>query len=281
MNQNLQFIAVGPQKTATTWLHRVLSQHPQVALPVEKETYYFDRHFGEKPIDWLWWHYRNSTEGSSYGEIAPSYFHDPEVPERVRSVFPDCRIVVSVRNPVTRTFSLFRHHLAKNRVPADFWKAAAKLPLILDTGWFSQHLPRWEAAFGVDQLHIIVQEDIEANPGEVIDVLTRFLGVEPLVASPDLHVREGGMRAPVSPLLGGAFHLVAEQLRAWRLYGVVDFVRRYGAEKVLRGGEAKAPKLTPELYAEIYEKVEPEIAYLENRLGREFPEWRPPASAFG
>lgn len=38
-----QFLGIGAQKAGTTWLHRMLSQHPDLWLPPIKEIHYFDR----------------------------------------------------------------------------------------------------------------------------------------------------------------------------------------------------------------------------------------------
>jgi len=35
------FLIIGPQRTGTTWLHRVLSLHPEIYIPAAKELYYF------------------------------------------------------------------------------------------------------------------------------------------------------------------------------------------------------------------------------------------------
>ena len=37
------FIVIGAQRSGTTWLHRVLSQHDQLWLTPVKELHYFDK----------------------------------------------------------------------------------------------------------------------------------------------------------------------------------------------------------------------------------------------
>lgn len=41
MNEKKFFIAIGPPKTGTTWLHKNLKKHPQVSMPRDKEIRYF------------------------------------------------------------------------------------------------------------------------------------------------------------------------------------------------------------------------------------------------
>src|SRR5215210_2387932 len=37
------FLVIGAQRAGTTWLHRVLRQHPKLWLPPVKELHYFDK----------------------------------------------------------------------------------------------------------------------------------------------------------------------------------------------------------------------------------------------
>ena len=76
------FIAVGPPRTATTWLDLVLRGH--VSLPGEtKETHFFTRNYG-RGIDWYARHFRRCVGGQVVGEICPSYFVSPQARERIR-----------------------------------------------------------------------------------------------------------------------------------------------------------------------------------------------------
>src|SRR5262245_31914907 len=45
------FIVIGAQKSGTSSLYSYLRQHPQVAPPVHKEIYYFDRHYS-RGLSW-------------------------------------------------------------------------------------------------------------------------------------------------------------------------------------------------------------------------------------
>src|SRR5271154_5339240 len=92
------YIAVGPTRTATTWLQRVLTGH--LGLPKGiKETQFFiwNYHLG---LDWYRWHFRNCPPHLPVMEIAPTYFDSPQARERLKSHIPDCKIICTVRDPV-------------------------------------------------------------------------------------------------------------------------------------------------------------------------------------
>jgi hypothetical protein len=45
------FICIGAQKAGTTWLHKMLGQHPDIWLPPVKEVHYFNRVHLAKPVN--------------------------------------------------------------------------------------------------------------------------------------------------------------------------------------------------------------------------------------
>lgn len=83
------FIATGSARTGITWLHGVL--YHRVSLPREtKETHYFDWFYG-KGLDWYRAYFADCPSDRPMGEIAPTYFHKPEMRERIARVMPNCR----------------------------------------------------------------------------------------------------------------------------------------------------------------------------------------------
>ena len=49
----LDFLGIGAQKAATTWLYANLDLHPQIAFPAGKEVHFWDRREGREPEEWL------------------------------------------------------------------------------------------------------------------------------------------------------------------------------------------------------------------------------------
>src|SRR5216683_1959296 len=94
-----RFIAVGPQRTGTTWLHQVLAGH--VGLPSIKETDYFSKHYA-RGLEWYLEFFRNCPVTLPLAEIDPNYFGIAEACDRIATDIPDCKIIVSLRDPVDR-----------------------------------------------------------------------------------------------------------------------------------------------------------------------------------
>src|SRR5260370_3690121 len=101
-----QVIGVGPGRTGTTWLHRVLEGHVDLPYGV-KETQFFVT-FYDKGIDWYARHFRYATGERRAAEICPRYFFKPEAIERLNPPIPDCRILATLPGPVDRLSPLYK-----------------------------------------------------------------------------------------------------------------------------------------------------------------------------
>src|ERR1700761_9239919 len=91
------FIGVGPPRTGTTWLDRILRNY--VGLPVGlKETQFFAwrYHLG---LQWYASHFAGYGGGYPTGEFGPTYFPLAEARARIREHMPACRIVITLREP--------------------------------------------------------------------------------------------------------------------------------------------------------------------------------------
>jgi len=67
------FIGIGAQKAATTWLDAALRKHKSLRLPVgRKEVHFFNRNVW-KGRKWYFWHFRGGV-GRVKGEITPAHY---------------------------------------------------------------------------------------------------------------------------------------------------------------------------------------------------------------
>ena len=112
----IRFFGLGPQRSGSTWLDGCLRQHPQCALPVKtKETFFFDRYF-DRGLCWYERQFDVGREVRAVGEVAPSYFGYPDAPIRIAQLFPDARLIITLRNPIERAWSHFLHLWRKGDV---------------------------------------------------------------------------------------------------------------------------------------------------------------------
>lgn len=107
-----QAIIIGSRKSGTRALLKFLSANPNI-VPASKEVHFFDRmHNYRLGLDW----YREQMPLSLAGEItiekSPAYFVTKGVPERIKAMSSKVKLIVVVRNPVTRLISDFSQLLA-------------------------------------------------------------------------------------------------------------------------------------------------------------------------
>jgi hypothetical protein len=200
------FLHLGPGKSGSTWLHEVLSLHPDVYLTDAKDLYFFSRYYGRGP-DWYAQQFAAAPASAAVaGEICPDYLADPLAPQRIRDVLgPDVRLMVTLRDPVDRAFSsylyLAKHGLARPTF-RDTWLAS---PELVEEGRYATHLRRYRDATSRSALFVGVFDDLDADPQAFLDSTTTWLGLARLqLPSDQLAARLPASTARLMPLAKAA-----------------------------------------------------------------------------
>ena len=92
------YIGIGAQKCASTWLHRILAEHPDISVPEVQELDFFSYRF-DHGYQWYERCFQSAKPARARGEISPSYFGEPTVPGRVARYLPEAKILLSLRDP--------------------------------------------------------------------------------------------------------------------------------------------------------------------------------------
>jgi len=175
----IDFIGIGAQKCASTWVHRVLSDHPEVAVLPGKEIDFFSYYYNFG-YEWYERHLGDAGSGKMVGEVSPSYFADSDTPSRVFLYNPKMRIVLSLRDPVERAYSNHLHEVKLGHVTGQnikFENGLINNPMYLMQSNYAQQLARWLAVFPRDQILVIFQEEVRDDPVIQARNLYRFLGI--------------------------------------------------------------------------------------------------------
>lgn len=189
------FVVIGAAKSGTTSLALYLEAHPQVYVASRKEVRFFDRHWDEG-LDWYRSHFASAGIASAVGEASPSYFVNPLVPDRVGKTLPGARLVVLLREPVSRLLSAHHFAVGIGTETRDLRRAVADelagrdeesfAPRYLETGRYVEHLDRWTGAVGRDALHVELFDDLRDQPVETFARICRFLGIDDTVRPANL-----------------------------------------------------------------------------------------------
>jgi hypothetical protein len=180
-NRRVDFIGIGVQKAATTWLYECLGEHPQIgtAGPARKELNFFNHHY---EYGYAWYQAQFEFRYPRVGEFSVRYFADQNVPARVHRYSPEVRLILSLRNPIDRAFSQHLHEVGRNRLSQklfDFWAALEQNPTYVDQGRYATHLERWLQYFRFGQIHVILFDDVCQCPDRVVAGIFDFLEVDP------------------------------------------------------------------------------------------------------
>ncbi|MFZ0888368.1 MAG: sulfotransferase domain-containing protein [Candidatus Binataceae bacterium] len=272
------FIAVGPPRTATTWLDRVLSG--RVGLPREvKETHFFSWHYS-KGLDWYLDHFRECPAHLPIGEVCASYFDSVHARHRIAQHIPRCKIICTLRDPVQWLYSFYRLQRRVGRVAVGFEAALVKhFDLMFSRTRFAFLTAGWQQSFGRDNVLVLLLDDLVNDRQACLDRLCNFIGISRIAVDPSAAVGDGAnliTHAPRSRRLAhNASHLM-DWMREHRMYGTIERLERAGVWRYcLEGGEKFEP-IDPALEARLRELLRPEVYALECILERDLSAWKNP-----
>lgn len=121
-------VIVGAQKAGTTQLYAYMVKHPRVMPGAKKEVDYFSKQ-ADRSVEW----YRSrfplqrqvARKRAHVLEASPSYLPTPSALRQMKTVLPDARIVVLLRDPVSRAFSHYQHRKTRHLESRSFEEAVA------------------------------------------------------------------------------------------------------------------------------------------------------------
>ncbi len=276
------FIGLGAQKCASTWLHRLLESHPEVALPAVKELDFFSHHF-DSGFQWYERQFLtpNVPSAPCAGEISPSYFHHAQAPARVRAYAPDVRLLLTLRDPVERALSNHRHEVRLGRFRGDdlsFEAGLANNPMYVEQGCYATHLASWLACFPLQQVYVALVEDVRNDPWRVARDVFRFLGVDPCFRSEAVEGRFNSSYAHRSRTLGWvkdrAYALTRTPGLAWTWTAAKTLGARYVYRHVnVVDSDRLIPPPLPDTLRTLRRRFAPEVRRLESLLDRDLCHW--------
>ncbi len=211
------YMVAGTKKGGTTSIINWLVDHPHVcrmwpSAQKLKSAHYYDINYG-KGEDWYRSHFPTDRSRRGHekktgtyplvGEASPYYMFHPAVPERVLETAPSMKVIMLLRDPVSRAYSNYRDRRATgNEDLTTFEEAIDAEPERLATvdedrlrndpsyysfdhdhhsylarGRYLEHVETWVKHFPSDQLLILRAEDMFTDAGKVWSDVQQFLGL--------------------------------------------------------------------------------------------------------
>lgn len=130
-----------------------------------------------------------TLDGQITMEKTPSYFVTREAPSRIHGMSPDMKLIVVVRNPVTRAISDYAQTLSKTPGLPSFRALAFRHGLgPVDTAWsavriglYAQHLDNWLRYFPLSHFLFVSGERLVSDPAGEVGRVQDFLGLKRVV----------------------------------------------------------------------------------------------------
>jgi hypothetical protein len=274
------FIGIGAQKCASSWLYDILADHPQAAVSAKKELDFFSYHYERSYV----WYERQFPEkpAGAIGEISPSYFNEASVPARAKLYSPDLRILLSLRDPVERALSQHRHLVRIGYVQGpdySFETALANNPSYVEQGRYAVHLERWLSYFPRERIHVVLMDDIKRDAEAAARGVYAFLGIDEDHRSAALHERSNPSYVVRHPGLGRTIDTLRDLADRTGLGPVWRGAGRMGAQRLYRklnrkSSEAVIPAPRPETLERLRQSFREDFRVLEGFLGRGLPTWQ-------
>ncbi len=198
------FLVIGAEKAGTTALHAALDRHPRVFMSNPKEPSFFlsedSRYLEQDLMGQPHGDIRTLAEyealfaaaapGQAIGESSPCYLYSPDAARFIKSLIPDVRIVVMLRDPAERAFSQFTFNQQRGWEPLSrtFQEALALEDErvransmwafhYVNRGMYARQLAPYVETFG-DQLRAWAYDEFVKDPAKVLGEIHDFLGVE-------------------------------------------------------------------------------------------------------
>jgi hypothetical protein len=228
------FLIAGAARCGSTSMFKTLSQHPVIGHPFlrgTREVHFFDNKY-DRGLGWYQSHFpikiQMERAARAVGVKVPLafesgiyYMFHPLAPERIKRDLPDVKLLVLLRDPVERAFSMHAHSVTAGyemetferaleleddrlageaeRMVADptYYSYSHRHHSYRSRGQYIDQLERLEHLFGRDRIHVVDSVAFWANPVPCYDGVLDFLEL-PNVGYPDFkHLNARSRPAPM------------------------------------------------------------------------------------
>jgi hypothetical protein len=196
------FILIGAQKGGSSALYKFICEHPKVQRAFIKEPHYFSGRYRTDNLKWYRALFPFKNSGIITGEASPSYITHPLSPSRIKSLLPEAKLILIVRNPVERAFSNYFHSVkygreelpieeAFNRPISDFETEYNRMRDedgyhsqfyyrfgYVHKGFYDFHLANWYQHFAKEQLLVVENNELLNEPDKVYKEVLEHLELD-------------------------------------------------------------------------------------------------------
>ena len=280
---------VGAPKCGTTSIHDYLGQHPEIFMSPRKELHYFAQDIsnlsGEMKTVTDYLQFFNSAGNAQYrGESSPEYLYSEVAFQKIKALCPDAKIIITLRNPPDMLYSLHGDYLLwQDEDILDFSEALAaqedrkqgrrmpkgrhdiKFLMYFDWVKYATQVKRYFEAFGQENVHIILFNELLQDTPKIYRQMLEFLGVDPDFV-PKVMVKNPSKPLP-NKIVRSFFRkypLFIEKLESSAYVNLAKVIF-YDIGQI--GQKQRPKKMDSELRLKLMQHFQPEIDELASLLG--------------
>jgi hypothetical protein len=282
------FLIIGAMKCGTTSLHYYLRLHPEIQIPTLKELNFFsgppDRFpypTGARRITDLA-EYESMFDAAfpARGEASPNYTVSPRregVPEKIKELVPDARLIYLVRDPIDRTVGQYQLQVAtanERRSLRDAIEAELSDPcsLYVCPTFYARQLEQYLEHFASDRILVIDQAALLHDRRATLREVFSFVGVDDTFDSERFSEK---LNTSEAHRTYSRFVVMSRFARGTPLLhlprGLRVFVRR-GVERLVTR-PLPPPVLDADLRERLRELYADDVMRLRQMTGKTFPTW--------
>lgn len=193
-------IIIGVRKSGTRALIEMLNLHNDV-IAAQNEVHFFDwdSHY-RRGTDWYVSQMPFARPGQLTVEKTPAYFTSARVPERMRRMTPDARLLLIVREPIARLLSdytqVFHNRLEKRKrqqTLETLLMRDGELNLdykALNRSLYHVHMRRWLGVFPRSRVFLVDGDALVRNPLAEMKKVEEFLLLEPQINASNFYFNQ-------------------------------------------------------------------------------------------
>jgi len=267
------FIVIGAMKSGTTTLDRQLRAHPEIGMSRDKETDFFiaEKQFA-RGLDWYGGQFDPAR--SCHGEASPNYTKNDVfkgVPERIKAVCPEVKLVYIVRDPVDRAISQYRHSWTMGDITMDpaAFAQSREWDHVLAASRYAAQLEGYLLHFDDAAILVLDFDELVAAPQTAMDRLYAVLGVPSHPVAAEAHNDNAELSRVPAPLLR-----LAQSPLGRAANRVVSREARDRVRRLMARGQARTPPPFPdEVLSRIRDTLAPDAGRFRSLTGQSFASW--------
>ncbi len=185
------FLIIGAQKSATTFIHMCLAEHPEIYMPSQEISYFENPYYYQIPRAQFEKIFIDAYNKKALGIKRPTYLAKPECPKRIKDIIPHAKIIAILRNPIERVVSAYFHYINYGFIslkPIEkgmpellggrYRKKYPRAEEIIEFSFYYKNLKRYFDLFNKEQLLILFYKNIMKDKLQQVQNIYRFLKVD-------------------------------------------------------------------------------------------------------